>query len=344
MSDKKIRVKVLSRVNISEWQRYFPGRDREWGNCRFIFDPQERNYDWLVVYNDLPSKNDERFPLNEELLACPADNTLLVTHEPSNVKVYGNSFTGQFGHVLTSQEEWALPHKGRIYSQPAYHWYYGVGPERIINWQELNTMRPVKSKQISTVCARKQHQTGIHVQRNRFIEQLKPELPALEIFGRGIRPVADKAEAIDDYHYHIAIENFLGRHHWTEKLADCFLGLALPVYAGCTNTADYFPEESFVPVDIFNIEESVEIIKKIIHDNEYQSRLPSILEARRRLLEEYNFIATVTRIIDQHHQTGNAANTIIRSRRSVLSKSPITTLNHVIFKTYVKLRHGTGRK
>ena len=339
MSDRKIRVKVLSRVSEKEWGRYFPNQDGIWGNCLFLFGTDERSYDWLVVYNDLPARAGERFTLNEEVLACPGSNTLLVTYEPSNVKVYGREYTSQFGHVLTSQEEWALPHPHRIYSQPALNWYYGVSPGRIINWQELKALKPDKPRLISTVCASKQHETKVHVQRNRLIEMLKPRLPELEIFGRGVRPVDDKAEAIDEFKYHIAVENFIGRHHWTEKLSDCFLGFALPIYAGCTNTEDYFPEESFMQIDITNTEESVDIINKEIRDNTYESRFPAILEARRRVLEEYNFFAVVARIIEDRHQTGNAANTTIRSRRAVLSNSVLTALNHVIFKSYVKARH-----
>ena len=76
----------------------------EANGLEFIFGPDARNYDWLVVYDDLP-----RFiGMTEEPLACPPENTLLITSEPSGVKVYGRSFVRQFGHVLTSQEPIAL--------------------------------------------------------------------------------------------------------------------------------------------------------------------------------------------------------------------------------------------
>ena len=38
--------------------------------------------------------------------------------------------------------------------------------------------------------------------------------------------------------------------YWTEKLADAYLGYALPVVSGPNNLAEWFPEESFVPIDI----------------------------------------------------------------------------------------------
>ena len=49
---------------------------------------------------------------------------------------------------------------------------------------------------------------------------------------------------------HIAVENHIAPHHWTEKLSDSFLGYCLPFYIGCPNAADYFPEQSFIGLDI----------------------------------------------------------------------------------------------
>ena len=342
MSENKIKVKLISTTREIEWLRYFRGQEPEWGLCSFLFRPDERNYDWLVVYNDIPPSGDERFPVNEELLACPAANSLLITTEPSNIKTYGNRYTKQFGHVLTSQEAWALPHRDRIYSQPALKWFYGAGRNGFRKWREMHDYIPDKTRQLSTVCGTKKNMTKIHIRRNRFIDGLKAELPELDIFGRGIRPMDDKAEAVDDYRYHLAVENYIGRHHWTEKLADAYLGLSFPLYSGCPNAADYFPEESFMPIDIFREEESIEIIRKFIRDDEYPSRLPALIEARRRVLEEYNLFAVISGIIKERHQTGKAAKTVIRSRRAILIRSPLAAAGNLAFKSYVMARHRLG--
>lgn len=341
-TDRSIRVKFLARIKAPEWLRYFPDQEPEWGRCRFLFAGDERNYDWLVVYNDIPPAGNERFSVNREVLACPAENTLLITTEPSNIKSYGNTFTRQFGHVLTSQEQWALPHKDRIYSQPALHWFYGAGKTGLRTWREMHDNIPKKTRQLSTVCATKKHMTRVHTRRNRFIERLRSDLQEMDVYGRGIRPMDDKAEAIDAYCYHLAVENYMGRNHWTEKLADPYLGLALPFYAGCPNAADYFPPESFIPVDIYREDDSIETIKKVIRDNEYTARLPALLEARRRVLEEYNIFAVISGIIEERHQWGNAANTVLRSRRAVSSRSPLAALGNLTFKSYVMTRHWLG--
>jgi len=44
--------------------------------------------------------------------------------------------------------------------------------------------------------------------------------PELDTFGPDAqRKLDDKADCLLDYRYHIAIENYVGEHHWTEKLA-----------------------------------------------------------------------------------------------------------------------------
>ena len=83
-----------------------------WGECAFTFDPDARDYDWLVVYDDLPPVAGERFSDRVEVLACPPGNTLLITTEPSSIKTYGSAYTAQFGHVLTSQEAAFSPIRG----------------------------------------------------------------------------------------------------------------------------------------------------------------------------------------------------------------------------------------
>ena len=80
----------------------------------------------------------------------------------------------------------------------------------------------------------------------------------------GFDPIPDKWDAIYLYKYHIVLENCSIPDYWTEKLADAFLGLAYPIYYGCTNLSSYFPEKSFTPIDIDNPEQAISILKKLL--------------------------------------------------------------------------------
>lgn len=331
-----IRVKFVGKDPTDTWLRQFPGRIPRWGDCEFLFDPAAEDFDWLVVYNDLPDSRPE------EHLPGPRRHSLLVTSEPSSIKSYGTAFTRQFGFVLTSQPQWALPHPGRIYSQPALQWFYGRNEQGCIGYDEMAAGPPlVKTRTISTVCSNKRQRHTLHNKRYLFVQELRRLLPELEVFGHGVRPMGDKAEALDAYRYHIAIENHRGLHHWTEKLADPFLGAALPFYSGCPNAADYFPADSFIPIDIDRPEEAAQVIREAIRNNEYEKRLPRILEARQRVLETYNIFAVLSREIEARHgavpraEQGGA----VLSRRLLRKRRPLAALTGLYEKYRLRLLH-----
>jgi hypothetical protein len=157
-----VRVKFVAKGHdaaaMAVWARQLPGDGSRWGDCEFCFDPDARDYDWLVVYDDLPPSGPERFSRRVEELACPRAHTLFVTAEPSSIKVYGSDFLHQFGWLLTSQEPWATPHPHAIHAQPGLRWFYGVprsweeDPERLRSWDAMHARAPLdKSRLISTV-------------------------------------------------------------------------------------------------------------------------------------------------------------------------------------------------
>jgi hypothetical protein len=299
---KELLVKFVARGKWRDpahlWLRQFPRNEPKWGECRFLFDPEATRYDWLVVYDDLPSREGERFSRRVEKLACPQENTLLVTGEPASIKLYGQPFLKQFGHILTSQEPWVIRHPGAIYSQPGLRWFFGLGREKVRTFDEMAATGPEgKTKQISTVCSSKRQRHTLHRRRYDFVQDLKSRLSELEIYGHGVRFIDDKAEAVDPYRYHVSIENHVAPHHWTEKLADAFLGWSLPFYCGCPNVEDYFPAESVIRISIDDPDTAASAIRSALAADEWTRRLPAIAEARRRVLHDYNLFALLSRLI-----------------------------------------------
>jgi len=174
-----------------------------------------------------------------------------------------------------------------------------------------------------------------------FTQALKTRLPFMEIYGHGVRPLVDKADALDPFRYHLAIENHLGPHHWTEKLADPFIGACMPVYYGCPNAEDYFPPESFIRIDIADVDAAAETIQRAIRDKLWEKNLPAILESRRRVLEEYGPIATVVRLVNERHLADRArpsSPVYIQSRRR-LHRQMLAGLRYGLEKLYVRARH-----
>ncbi len=345
-----IVVKFMARgmrpgVSIECWLRQFPKTKPHWGQCHFVFDRQERDYDWLVVYHDLFRA---KGTLSMEKLSCPKEKSILVTTEPSSITVYGSDYLRQFGLIITSQEEWAISHPNVIFSQPGLIWHYGFPfseGSRFINFDEMvQAEPPEKSKSISTVCSSRTGRLTLHSRRVDFTDQLQRRIPALDRFGHGVNPMVDKAEALDPYMYHLTVENHICPHHLTEKLPDAFLGFTLPFYHGAPNASEYFPLESFIPVDIGDLEKTVDIITSTINNNEYEDRLPYIIEARRRVLEEHNLFALLDRLISQRDSSIEARcqGDVIMNRQTQRIKHPLIGIRSITEKILLKSKQRLG--
>ncbi len=122
-------------------------------------------------------------------------------------------------------------------------------------------------------------------------------------------------------------------------MADPFLGFALPFYAGCPNARDYFPEDSFVPIDPLDFESSRATIRSVIENDEYEKRLPAITEARRLVLEEYNLFAVLAREIERLHQTvRESGNFRILCRKALWKERPLARLHCIAEKSWRLLK------
>lgn len=341
-----ITVKFIARglrrqESKQRWSRQLPGDNSSWGNCRFTFDIDAKEYDWLVVYHDLPR---ESMSLCTEKLCCPREKTILVTTEPSSITVYGSDYLHQYGLIITSQEPWAIKHPNIIFTQPGLIWYYGASGAdgKMITYDDMRNTPPLtKSNTISTVCSIRQGRLTLHYKRYHFTEKLKAHIPELDVFGHGVRPINDKAEALDSYQYHITIENHVFPHHMTEKLPDAFLGYTLPFYHGCPNAADYFPPESFIPIDINDFARTVSIIKSTLANNEYKDRLPYIIKARKLVLEKYNLFAQLDDIISSRDSITetNKPEGIIMCRQTLKFRKPLLGLRREAEKVLTKVKH-----
>lgn len=337
------RIKLLSRFDPREWARYFPAGDGRWGDCQFLFERDASDYDWLAAYDDVPPQSGGRRDEASETLACPAANTVLVTTEPSSIKAYGRGFAAQFGHVLTTQPAWALPHPQRHFQQAANHWFYGSGANAWMSRAELlaGPSPEAKSADLSTVYSSKRQWHTNHAQRFAFIAAMRERLPEMALFGRGATPMDDKAEALAPYRYHLAVENHIALHHITEKLSDAFLGRCLPFYAGAPNASDYFPPDSFIPIDIRDPDGAARIIRTAIADQAWQKRLDAIEAARRSVLEQHHLFAVIARIVAESSPATagrSPATTTILSRHAWRKAHPLGSALHMLEKLHVRAR------
>ena len=72
------------------------------------------------------------------------------------------------------------------------------------------------------------------------------------------------------YNYHIAIENYRSRHYFSEKIINPLLCGTIPVYLGCVNIEQYFPENVILLSG--DVERDMELLSDIIASPEKYHR------------------------------------------------------------------------
>ncbi|MGE5391709.1 MAG: glycosyltransferase family 10 domain-containing protein [Deltaproteobacteria bacterium] len=290
-----IRVKLSTDFPYEPIRRQTPNSSGRWGDFEFIIDQECAECDYWVVFNDL---------LQTETTVCPPQNTIFITAEPPDIRGYKTEFIRQFARVITCHQN--LNHPRVTLSQTGNNWHVGRILTDINNRQSIVTktyddfkkMHSFnKPKLISLVTSSKAFTPG-HRKRLELTERLKGHFgDRLDVFGKGIREVQDKWDAVADYKYHIAIENSYLPHYWTEKLADSYLAGAFPIYYGCPNLKEYFSPNAFAHIDVNDPAGAIATIENCIASNKYENSFNAITTARNKVLDEYNMFPMIMKLL-----------------------------------------------
>ena len=281
-----ITVKVSNQFPSWPLLRQTPGSSGVWGNCRFLVNDNTEECDFWVVYDGL---------LQSETVRCPTRNTIFVTGEPPGLKRYSTEFLGQFAGIITCHKNIEHPHV--IRTQQSLPWHMGRRVKNEVNlsfskdYDELKGLESYKKTKLISIISSNKNQSVGHRERLAFVRAIEryPDFE-IDIFGRGIRDIEDKWDAIADYKYHIVVENGSYADYWTEKLADAYLGGAYPFYYGCPNLSDYFPENSYTPIDINDIDLSVKTIREAVKEDLYGKSAQALRIAKDLVLNKFNFL------------------------------------------------------
>jgi hypothetical protein len=282
-------VRVIRSWAQPDWLRQTPGGRGVWGACRFTEDPAP-DPDYVIVCNHVHA---------DVTLEIDPDRVWLFVQEPP-VAAYRWIRAGyrDYGRIFGPDP--------LLRDQPPHRCQHGCLPWQVDrSYDELSAAPPPAKRVDLTWVTSNARYTDGHRSRLRFLERLRPRVP-LELFGRGFRPIGDKWDALAPARYALAIENHSTPHYWTEKIADCFLAGALPLYWGDPAIADSFPLESFVWIDIDD-PDAPRQVAAIVRSNLAERRRDALLEARRRVLEEHQFFAFASRAIAEHAALAPAA-------------------------------------
>lgn len=331
------RLKTTTRVNILTEHlasarvlaRQAPQRGRDgvlWKNLHFVFNQAILPDDIVVVWHYPPYKKNLWHSIAKKLsipywplvINHPRRRKIHIQTEPMVLPfarvVYGKKFLSQFGIVVAQRPRPTWYRDGKwVESHGGLEWWYGFAQdkqkssERVItkNWQDL-LQSPHKNKspeKILSVIASRQHRTAQQQLRVAFVDELAKDKELgdmLDIFGSKRQFIADKAAGLEKYKYHIALENSLIPHYWTEKLADPLLAECFVFYAGAPNVADYFDTASITAIDISRPRDAIALIKRTIKSGAYEKNLPAIKANKKRLMMAENLFNLIWRICHKY--------------------------------------------
>ena len=277
-------------------------------------------------------------------LGVPKSRTMLVTCEPYGILEYSKGYCEQFGTVLSCQPELkvsASSNTNVIYTPAVLPWFVGAifqkdGTGKInMSREYIERANPPKNKFISVITSKKAFTKG-HVDRLRFIKRLKERYgDEIEVFGNGFNSFEDKWDVLASYKYHIVIENSECDYYWTEKLADCYLAGTYPLYHGCSNIKDYFPEGAYTPININDFDSVVNIIEKIKKSDIYENCKTVLNKAKQKVLNEHNMFNIIANAIDTLNCPEEVGETVLKPASAFFSAHNLYL--HTIEWNYYKL-------
>ena len=268
--------------------------------CEFFFNSHEDVvWDAVFVLENL----DQYFHLK-----CRRGGCFFMSGEPPMVKVYSQSFLNIFDRIISAHK---LKHPNNHRDQQALPWYFGYNfreKRPSFSYEEIEQMDvPQKRGKISFITSTRTFLPG-HKARMKFLKRVQSEFGnEVDFYGKGIKSIDDKAEALLPYKFSICIENSCINDYWTEKIADSFLAYAVPIYYGCKNIKRYFPENSTVLIDIRDIKGAIDTIGTIVENTDaiYGDMLPALRESRNKLMFEYNMFPFMVSYINRYVDTSS---------------------------------------
>lgn len=275
---------VQSNYKFPDLLRQTNNGDGRWEDIQFTFDEVEQ-CDYIVVINH---------PVKDIHMKCRIGGKILLIQEPPYERNdYLTSYFPYFDKVISAFDKKKFPLVSSNLPS-ALPWHINKNFSELLNLKMINSE---KLDKISWVTSNSDINLG-HKFRLKFLEELKQSDLPIDLYGRGINPIDDKFDGVFPYKYTLAIENYSDENYWTEKITDAFLSYTMPVYYGCKNIEAYFPEGSFIQIDIHKPQEAIQIIKNALKNNFWEKNINEITLARNLILNKYQFFPFIKDIIN----------------------------------------------
>ena len=285
--------------NLVPLFRQFPGsnplQNQIINNLNFVVTDKDgiSRGDWLVCVDQKQIKTE-----------IPRNKRIYFQVETIDFALPSIEFLNNFHYIITPFD---IPNFSGIQIKTVttgLFWWYGIkmnghlpSESDFLTCDEIqNEQLENKTELLSTIVSSKNFLPG-HRKRLLFTSKLMEEKDiGMHVYGYGFNEIADKRDALVPYKYHLAIENGVHPHYWTEKLADPILGKCIVFYHGAQKVNEYFSKETVIPIDINDTEKSINIIKETIAKNNINEEI--LNKNKSVLINKYNFSTYCEKLIN----------------------------------------------
>lgn len=252
-------------------------------NIMFVYDD---SYDVIVFFNhvNMEFRSDSR--------------AYVFPHEPSwngsHQKVFSENTT-IFGFDKSL-------YSGGVFVESLAHTFYGGrGPwiDKLDFWcyENLINQKNKKVKNISSSITDIDFNYGstcTYPQRKKIFDNLE-EFNFIDNYGDS-RISPERKNSLIDYKFNLCIENEHQKNWITEKFYDSILNDTIPIYYGCKNIKEIYPEDGYILLE--NISDMNYISETLRHidqnsDEIYSSKISKLKEIKKRYFEEYNLLKKI---------------------------------------------------
>lgn len=288
-SDEEILQRILEQFKTSE---------DDLKDINFVLDD---SYDIIVFFNYIHGE----IKPNTKIYVFPQEPTWSGGHpryfnNDSNITVFG------FDKNI-------YPNSHLVKESMSYMFYGGRGPtaegHEHWNYKFLSSYNFIKTKKISSLISTlgsdggEKPQGCIYKKRLKLVDYLVENAEFIDIYARSGKPnllgdIRYKFDALKDYKFSLCSENSNEKNYVSEKFFDCILTNTVPIYYGCKNIKELVPEDSFISIDIDDLEGTLQKLKFINEncDELYNKMLPSVLKTKEMFFNEFNIIKIIKKL------------------------------------------------
>ena len=274
---------MTSEQMVKDYSKQSPNNSGVWKDISVTFDVNEADY--LIIQDNCDDNLLNEFT-PEKIIYFSREALspeLINQYQPTSVNRF--SFWDGTGYLWT---KWNYPGA-----------YGGIG----MTYDELKSEAepPAKNKIISCIQTNKSI-TELHRLRKLFIETYSKKYE-IDVYGsiscsNTILKNNNKVNALDAYRYTFAFDNQLHIKNFVgTQVTDALLRWVVPIYCGGGDLNKYFPEKSFIQMDKSDLND-IDKMNHIINNDDFESRLNDITEARRLIMDKYNLWPTIWGIIN----------------------------------------------